>query len=107
MSAGMVLELHSKYGLDYQDRHHLGAFGPHPRPAELEFAFYPIPRTASLEHMLRFEDVQVVGPQVRMAWLHTIYMPLLNNYQYEQFILEVLAPSSLVPDLEVVWWVKR
>lgn len=67
MSAGMVLELHSKCGLDYQDRHHLGAFGPHPRPAELEFAFYPIPRTASSEHMLRFEDLQVVGPQVRMA----------------------------------------
>lgn len=98
----MVLELHSKCGLDHQDRHHLGAFGPHPRPPELAFAFYPVPRTASPEHTLKFEDLQVAGSQVRMAGLHTIYISLLNNYQYKQFILEVLAPSSLVPDLKVV-----
>lgn len=66
-TAGMVLELHSKCGLDHQDRHHLGAFGPHPRPPELAFAFYPVPRTASPEHMLKFEDLQVAGSQVRMA----------------------------------------
>ena len=93
--------------------------GPHPRPAELESAFYQIPRPASPEHTMKFEKHwfwRLSGGQTTSqdGWLHTIYVSLwnINNYQYEQFILEGGLPPFLLHPLVLFsckWheWVMR
>lgn len=67
----VVLELHSKYGLDQQHRPHLGAWqrcrilGLTPDLLSQNLHFYPIPRTASPECTLKFErrhtDIQTIS----------------------------------------------